>query len=175
MTTSYEIRAIPRDVLRQLRDRDDSGNPPRLLTENAEGGNPLRCCFGRTEPGERIALVSYAPLRRWAAETGADPGPHNETGPVFIHIDDCGGPAGAGFPQALCGDRRVLRAYAADGRILGGRYKESDGSAPARSAGGRTALEKELEELYSDPEVAAVHLRAVEFGCFLLETRRREA
>ncbi|MGW3510169.1 DUF1203 domain-containing protein, partial [Streptomyces sp. NPDC000994] len=31
-------------------------------------GAPLRCCLRRSEPGERIALVSYAPLRRWAAE-----------------------------------------------------------------------------------------------------------
>ncbi|WP_414639806.1 hypothetical protein [Actinocrinis sp.] len=27
--------------------------------------------------------------------------------------------------------------------------------------------------MYQDPAVAAVHLRAVEFGCFLMETRRR--
>jgi hypothetical protein len=63
------------------------------------------------------------------------------------------------------GDRRVLRAYTADGRILRGRYVEA--------GAGRPTIEEELEELYRDPAVAAVHLRAVEFGCFLLETRRR--
>ncbi|GHF47257.1 hypothetical protein GCM10010218_30720 [Streptomyces mashuensis] len=169
--TDYVIRAIPQDVLAELRKRDDAGNPPRPVTEDGEGGNPLRCCLSRSKPHESIALVSYAPLRRWARETGATPGPYDEVGPVFIHPHDCGGPgtagtAGtAGFPDAMRGARRVLRAYRADGTILGGRYVaegEEDG----------TTVEEGLTELYADPEVALVHVRAVEFGCFLLETRR---
>jgi hypothetical protein len=55
------------------------------------------------------------------------------------------------------------RAYDADGSILGGRYVE---------AGGPRTVEEELEDLYRDPAVAAVHVRAVEYGCFLMETRR---
>ncbi len=53
---------------------DDAGNPPRLLTDD-EGGAPLRCCLRAAEPGEHVALVSYAPLRRWARATGARAGP----------------------------------------------------------------------------------------------------
>lgn len=34
-------------------------------------------------------------------------------------------------------------------------------------------IEDGLSELYQDPEVAAVHIRAVAFGCFQAETRRR--
>ncbi|MFE2432863.1 DUF1203 domain-containing protein [Streptomyces sp. NPDC059373] len=162
--TRYEIRAIAPDVLRKLRDHDDAGNRPQLVVDE-EGGSPLRCCFGRSKPGETVALASYAPLRRWAEETGAAPGPYSEVGPVFVHAEDCGGPTGSGFPADMRGDRRVLRAYTADGRILRGRYVEG--------GAGRPTIEEELEELYRDPAVAAVHLRAVEFGCFLLETRRR--
>ena len=50
---------------------------------------PIRCCLGRSRPYETIALVSYAPLRRWARETGARPGPYDEVGPVFIHPEEC--------------------------------------------------------------------------------------
>ncbi|MFI6511809.1 DUF1203 domain-containing protein [Streptosporangium sp. NPDC050855] len=161
--TRHRVRAIAPDVLRELLERDDAGGAPRMVLDE-EGGNPMRCCLGRSLPGERIALVSYAPLRRWAAETGADPGPYDEVGPVFVHTGGCAGPVGSGFPDAMRGDRRALRAYAADGRILKGRYVEA--------GDGHPSIEEELDDLYRDPEVAAVHLRAVEFGCFLLETRR---
>ncbi|WP_420719343.1 DUF1203 domain-containing protein [Streptomyces sp. RTd22] len=159
---TYEIRAIAPEVAKQLRIQDDAGNPPRMVA-NDEGNNPLRCCLGRSLPGETIALVSYAPLRRWAEETGAEPGPYDEQGPVFIHAEECDGWTGPGFPSGMWGDHRVLRAYSAKGNILGGRLL---------TGGGQEACEETLAELYADPEVAAVHVRCVEFGCFVAETRR---
>lgn len=169
MTFRYEMSAIAPGVLRALRERDDAGNEPRLVLDE-DGGNPLRCCLGRSKAGEAVALVSYAPLARWAAETGARPGPYNEVGPVFIHLEDCGGAAPevaeGTFPEGVRGEHRVLRAYNADGSILGGRLVRQGAEATA-------PIEDELEELYGDPDVAAVHVRAVEYGCFLMETRRR--
>lgn len=161
MSENYEIRAIAPEVLKQLRISDDAGNPPRMVVDE-EGGNPLRCCLGRSLPGETIALVSYAPLRRWALETGATPGPYSEVGPVFIHTEDCGGWPGGGYPDAMRGERRVLRAYSAEGAILSGLLLN----------GGDLTIEEGLAEVYRNPEVAAVHVRAVEFGCFHAETRR---
>lgn len=167
----YEIRAIAPDVVSALRVRDDAGEAPRIhVSEN--GGTPLRCCLGRSEPGERMLLVSYAPLRRWATETGADPGAYNEIGPVFIHPEPCGGwtpdaAAAAGrYPEPMRGERRVLRAYGATGQILGGRLL-IEGSADHGES-----VEEALATWYEDPRVAAVHIRAVEFGCFHAETRR---
>ncbi|WP_461029057.1 DUF1203 domain-containing protein, partial [Streptomyces sparsus] len=116
--------------------------------------------------GERIVLVSYAPLRRWAAETGAVPGPYDECGPVFLHADRCAGhSAAAGYPATLHGPRRVLRAYSAEGRILGGTLVEL----PASRVG---EVEGLLRGILADPAVQLVHVRAVEFGCFLAEVRR---
>ncbi|MEU5839021.1 DUF1203 domain-containing protein [Streptomyces diacarni] len=167
MTTHYTILALADGTLAELRTRDDAGAPPRAVTDT-EGGTPLRCCLRRSEPDETLALVSYAPLRRWARETGADPGPYDEVGPVFIHPADCGGwtdsPNGA-YPDALRGARRVLRAYSAEGRILGGLLVE-EGRKDAPT------IEESLTRLYADPLVAAVHVRAVEYGCFHAETRR---
>ena len=165
MTATYEIRPIEPAALAELRVRDDAGHPPRLQADD-EGGSPLRCCLRRARPGERVALVSYAPLRRWAAETGARPGPYDEVGPVFIHPERCPGPEKRDFPNGLCESRRVLRAYSGDGRILRGQLVEPDPSGEARSA--RAAL----AELFADPEVALVHARALEFGCFTFEARR---
>jgi hypothetical protein len=165
-TAAYEIRAISPQVLGELRARDDAGAPPRLLVDE-EGGSPLRCCLRRISPGEHVALVSYAPLRRWARETGADPGPYDETGPVFIHPEPCPGPASAGYPVPLAGSHRVFRSYSADGRILGGRLLRAGEASDATSA------EAVLAGIFDDPAVALVHIRAVEFGCFIFEARRR--
>ena len=165
MTLTYQVKAIEPDALSQLRQRDDAGHLPRIMTD--DGGSPLRCCLRPTRPGERVALVSYAPLRRWARQDpGADPGPYDEVGPVFIHPEPCGGPEQAGFPASLARTHRVLRAYSADGRILGGELMEPDPADPVTSA------EAVLTALFSQPEVAFVHLRAVEYGCFLFEVRR---
>jgi Protein of unknown function (DUF1203) len=165
MTLSYEVRAIGPDVLEQLRRRDDAGSVPRTVADT-DGGSPLRCCLHLSVPGEEVALVSYAPVRRWARDAGADPGPYDEVGPVFIHPKLCGGPDGTGYPAALAGTRRVLRAYSADGRIRSGRLAE------AREVKDPVAAGLILREIFTDPDVAVVHARAVEFGCFTFEIRR---
>ncbi|MFF0108733.1 DUF1203 domain-containing protein [Streptomyces hirsutus] len=157
--TTHTPRPVPGAVLKELRTVDDAGRPAVARTDD-EGGAPLRCCLRRSEPGEEIALVSYAPLRRWAAETGADPGPYDEQGPVFVHAGDCAGPRGGdGLPFTTA--HRVLRRYSAGGTILGGRLVDApDAFTPA------------LAEAFVDPAVALVHVRAVEYGCFLYEVRR---
>ncbi|WP_031158536.1 DUF1203 domain-containing protein [Streptomyces durhamensis] len=167
MTTTHTPRPVPARVLGELRTADDAGRPLAPFADE-EGGAPLRCCLRRSAPGEEIALVSYAPLRRWAAETGADPGAYDEQGPVFIHAGDCPGPSGTALPFADA--HRTLRRYSADGRILGGRLVT-----PARtpeSAGDQEGFTTALTEAFADPRVALVHVRAVEYGCFLYEVRR---
>ncbi len=157
---TYAVRPIGPLIQKRLRSADDAGRQ-LVPVQDEEGGSPLRCCLRHSTPGEHIALVSYAPLRRWAAETGADPGAYDEQGPVFIHAEAaaCGGPAaGEGYPFA--GARRVLRRYSREGRILGGRLVEPG------------AFGEAFAEAFADPEVAVVHVRAVEYGCFLYEVRR---
>jgi Protein of unknown function (DUF1203) len=159
------MHAIGAAVLRDLNHCDDAGRQPRLLID-AEGGSPLRCCLRNSRPGEQVALVSYAPLRRWARRTGADPGPYDEVGPVFIHPAPCAGPDDEGFPPDHLGARRVLRAYLADGRIMGGRLLDAAETSSA------SAVEAILAETLNDPDVAILHVRAVEFGCFQFEVSR---
>lgn len=161
---SFRVVPIDPPVLDELRTVDDAGHPPVVRIEQDDDGSPLRCCLRRSRPGERIALVSYAPLRRWAVQTGAEPGPYDEVGPIFIHASPCAGPEFAGWPEELRGTRRVLRKYSDRGRILGGHLLDS--SAQTQLA------ERTTSELLLDPAVALVHVRAVEFGCFLFEARR---
>ena len=154
--TTFLIHAIGPAVLKELRSTDDAGRRTVPVTDE-EGGAPLRCCLRRSGPGERVALVSYAPLRRWAAGAGVDPGAYDEQGPVFVHAEECDGPAGDGPP--FDGAHRVVRRYSADGRILGGRLVEPGD------------LEAAFAQAFADPAVEFVQVRAVEYGCFLYEVR----
>lgn len=154
--TTYTARAITPVILKELRSVDDAGRGMVPVTDE-EGGAPLRCCLRRSSPGEVIALVSYAPLRRWAASTGVDPGAYDELGPVFIHAGPCPGPDADDLP--FPGAHRTLRRYSAEGRILGGQLV----AAPDEAA---------FQNAFDDPAVALVHVRAVEYGCFLYEVRR---
>ncbi|MGW4349419.1 DUF1203 domain-containing protein [Streptomyces sp. NPDC004690] len=171
--TGYTPLPVPAAALRELRAADDAGQPLQPYTAREDGvplacvGSPLRCCLRGIEPGERVALVSYAPLRRWAAQTGARPGAYDETGPVFIHADPCAGPSvpAGTFPFGRPGALRTLRRYDARGHIVGGRLFEIPEDADA-------GFERALDEAFAFPEVALVHVRAVEYGCFQFEVRR---
>ncbi|MGI5398896.1 DUF1203 domain-containing protein [Streptomyces sp. CA-135486] len=163
--TLWTARPIGPAALKQLRDTDDAGRACVPYTDT-EGDAPLRCCLRPSRTGERIALVSYAPLRRWAAETWARPGAYDEQGPVFIHAEECEGPGqDDGCPFARPGALRTLRRYDAEGHIAGGRLLEIPQAATE-------AFDAALTEAFADPEVALVHVRAVEYGCFLFEVRR---
>ncbi|OIJ64037.1 DUF1203 domain-containing protein [Streptomyces mangrovisoli] len=167
--TRYTVLPIDPATLKELRVADDAGRPcvPYSATRDDEG-SPLRCCLTPIRSGERIALVSYAPLRRWAAATGAAPGAYDEQGPVFIHADDCGGFAsGDSYPFDRPGALRTVRRYDARGRIAGGRLLEI----PEEPTAGFDAA---FDEAFGDPDVVLVHVRALEYGCFHFEVRRPE-
>ncbi|MFC9429986.1 DUF1203 domain-containing protein [Streptomyces sp. NPDC056987] len=170
--TAYTPLPIAPGALRELRGTDDSGRPVRPFTAGADDapvdcvGSPLRCCLRAAVAGDRVALVSYAPLRRWAAAREAEPGAYDESGPVFIHAGECGGPRGvAGYPFARPGALRTVRRYDAGGRIVGGRLLEVPEDATA-------GFDRALGEAFAEPEVVLVHVRAVEYGCFQFEVRR---
>jgi hypothetical protein len=152
---TFVVRPIAPEVCHELRHLDDAGRRPEALVD-AAGGNPLRCCLGVSQPGERILLVSFAPLRRWAAATGADPGAYDELGPIFIHPEPCVGAAPKGeYPLAYRGWPRVLRAYDQNGRpVTAEVVGEGDDPEPA------------IEKLFADEAIAFIHGRAVGYGCF---------
>ncbi|MCX3059156.1 DUF1203 domain-containing protein [Streptomyces beihaiensis] len=170
--TAYTARPIDATALKELRTTDDAGRPCAPYTATGtDAGSPLRCCLRPVEPGERIALVTYAPLRRWAAATGATPGAYDEQGPVFIHPGDCGGPAPdrdiGVYPFARPGARRTVRRYDARGHIVGGALLELPEDTTA-------AFDTALDAAFADPAVELVHVRALEYGCLLFEVRRPE-
>lgn len=160
LTQTYAVRPIAPQVLAELRVRDDAGRTPTLIVD-ANGGNPVRCCLRASRPGESLMLLSYAPLRRWAQTSAVDPAAYDEVGPIFVHPTACDGTEAEGWPDDFRGSPRVLRAYDAHGRIHGGAFVPPDGD-PERS----------LDQLFTDDQVAVVHVRAVVHGCFTFAVER---
>lgn len=164
----YTPLAIAADALDELRVHDDAGRAVVPYRAGPES-EPLRCCLRPMRENDHVALVSYAPLRRWAAVAGAQPGAYDEVGPVFIHADACGGPHAAdagGYPFTRPGALRVVRRYDTGGRILGGRL------IVLPDDHGR-GLTEALTEAFADPATALAHVRAAEYGCFHFEVRPR--
>lgn len=154
------VHPLPADILEAVREAgaDVSGRPLSPFRD-ADGGLPLRCCLRDSAVGERVALISWAPLRAWAAERGVDPGPYDEVGPVFVHADRCaGGRTADGVPAMLRSRRVVLRAYSPTGAIDSAVVVEPGGDLAAAAAG-----------LLADPGVAVLHARSLTAGCFLAE------
>ena len=160
LTQTFAVRPIDSDVVATLRQIDDAGRAP-LPVVDADGGSPVRCCLRTSRPGEALLLVSYAPLRRWAAARGIDPAAYDEVGPIFIHPTPCGGADGTGLPAELRGTPRVMRAYDGNGRIVDGRLVQADEDP-----------EPVINELLADERVAVVHARALGFGCFTYAIER---
>ena len=155
MTKAFTTRAIAPAVVSELRERDDAGRTQQPFVDR-DGDSPLRCCNRLSRPGERILLASYSPLHRWAVANGKDPGPYDETGPVFLHAEPCAGPVHDGFPDDYRGLPRVFRAYDADGHIVGGEVLVEGASNPEQLIG----------KVFADPAVAFIHARALVAGCF---------
>jgi len=156
--TELHVAAIPADRLAELRgrNRDDLDNP--IESEVAEGGEPLRCCLRRAQPGEPISVVSYSPFTTRSQWT--------EVGPVFVHSAECGGyPTPQQLPDELRTGPRVLRTYHADGSL------DYDDITLAPEG---ADLEPLLRELLSRPQVAHVHVRTVLPQCFHYEVRAQD-
>ncbi|GAA1264297.1 DUF1203 domain-containing protein [Saccharothrix xinjiangensis] len=145
------IHALPADVLDRARARAGADEHHELHPESP--GAPLRCCLRRAGDGEPVVLFRYSPT--------AGRGPYEEVGPVFAHVEPCGGPeTTAALPEAFRHAQRLLRAYAADGRIHGGEV-----AAPER-------LEDGISGLLDDPAVVEVQVRSASHGCFLFAVTR---
>ena len=155
ISTAIRIVPLAPGFLERVRDGiDDLGQP--VEHHVALGGEPLRDCLRRAEPGERIVLASYCPF------TVA--GPYKEYGPVFVSAAARAHDPLAELPldgeRPYLGANFVLRAYTQDERIADARL-----SSPA------AALD-DLEDFFARGDVAFVLARFAAYGCYALRVER---
>jgi hypothetical protein len=129
---------------------DGHGNQLRPFAATGQR-EPLRCCLRYAEPGEQIALISYAPFEH--------PSVWREVGPVYIHVARCEGYTPTGdLPEQLATGPRVLRTYRADDTM---NYEHNT------VVTDETELQPIVEGLLGEPDVSTVHVRTLAPQCFL--------
>ncbi|MBX7218560.1 MAG: DUF1203 domain-containing protein [Blastocatellia bacterium] len=120
--------------------------------ETATGYGPCRHCLNTFQEGrENRVLFTYNPF-----QSGLTPLP----GPVFIHEKDCTRFAGPGLPPDFQRLPLLLEGYNNQGRVVT-LEKPALGTAAASIA-----------DLLANQEVAFIHIRNAEAGCFMARVER---
>jgi hypothetical protein len=123
-----------------------------VVTVDSPESSPCRHCLRWAQPGERVVLFPYT-----AIPSGQ---PYSETGPVFVHADECQRYNATNEYPAEFRNGRVFRAYDSNYNIIDAQVV--DGSEP----------EVVMESLLQNPDTAFVDVRSVTRGCFTFRVQR---
>ena len=123
-----------------------------LITVDSPESSPCRHCLRWAQPGERVILFPYT-----AIPSGH---PYSETGPIFVHANDCQRYSSTNEYPADFRDGRVLRAYDSNHNIIDAQV--ANGSEP----------EVVIESLFQNADTAFVDVRSVTRGCFTFRVQR---
>jgi hypothetical protein len=132
---------------------DANGQVPERHT-SVDGDEPCRHCLGTVGVGEDYLVLGYRPFPA--------PQPYAETGPVFIHAEDCPAHDGAFPARERTGGGRILRGYGANDRIVYGTGVVVENA----------EIESVAEEMLKRPDVAYLHMRSATNNCFTLRIDR---
>ncbi|OCP16970.1 MULTISPECIES: DUF1203 domain-containing protein [unclassified Ensifer] len=152
------LRYIPMstDQAERLRHggKDAYGNPPERHISDGDGV-PCRHCLRNVEAGDAYLIFALRPFTSLQ--------PYAETGPVFIHADECPTYTERARPPILRSSKDyLLRGYGSNERIIYG----TGGVVPTEQ------LEARAEALLAMPEVASVHVRSAKNNCYQCRMER---
>jgi hypothetical protein len=123
-----------------------------LITVDTHQSSPCRHCLRWAQPGERVILFPYS-----AIPSGR---PYSETGPIFVHGNECPRYSATNEYPADFREGRVFRAYDSNYNII--QAEIVNGSEP----------EAVIETLFQNPDTAFVDVRSVTHGCFTFRVQR---
>ncbi|MCA1407830.1 DUF1203 domain-containing protein [Ensifer sp. IC3342] len=142
--------SMPDNDARRLRGGglDAYGNQPERRVSDGTGV-PCRHCLRNVDGGKPYLVLAYRPF--------ASVQPYAETGPIFLHADECPAHDGHALPPILASSKEyLLRGYGSDDRIIYG-------------TGGVVSTERlaeRAEELLARADVAYVHVRSAKYNCY---------
>ncbi|WEX87097.1 DUF1203 domain-containing protein [Sinorhizobium garamanticum] len=141
---------MPDDDAKRLRGGglDAYGNQPEQRISDG-AGVPCRHCLRNVDSGKSYLVLAYRPFASVQA--------YAETGPIFLHADECPAYDEYALPPILTSSKEyLLRGYGNDDRIVYG-------------TGGVVAVERlpeRAEELLARTDVAYVHVRSAKYNCY---------
>ena len=152
-SSNFRIVPVPTEVAETARHAANEGAANHsLLTAKAPRTYPCRHCLCWAQPGERVILFPYA-----AIPSGH---PYSESGPIFVHADECQRYTATDEYPGAFRNGRVFRAYDSNYNIIDAQVV--DGKEP----------ELVIQEFFENPETAFVDVRSVTHGCFTFRVQR---
>ena len=136
-TSAFRIVPLPTEIADAARRVVNAGAADHaLITVDSPGSCPCRHCLRWAQPGERVILFPYA-----AIPSGH---PYSETGPIFVHANECQRYSATNEYPADFRNGRVFRAYDSNYNIIDAQVV--NGSEP----------EVVIESLFQNPDTAFV-------------------
>ena len=152
-TSSFHIVPLPTGIADAARRGVSAAAADHaLITVDSPGSSPCRHCLRWAQPGERVILFPYA-----AIPSGH---PYSETGPIFVHANECQRYNPTNEYPTEFRNGRVFRAYDSNYKIIDAEIV--DGSEP----------EAVLQSLFQNPDTAFVDVRSATHGCFTFRVQR---
>ena len=152
-TATFRIVPLPTKVAEEARRAAESGAADHAVIKvDSATGFPCRHCLRWAQPGERVILFPYASI---------PPGhPYSETGPIFVHVEECERYNVTGEYPADFRNGRAFRAYDANYNMIDAEVVNENDS------------EAMIEKLFQDPKTEFVDARSVTHGCFTFRILR---
>src|SRR5262244_2399073 len=152
-TSPFQVIPLHTAIADAARRAANAGAPDHeLITVDSPESSPCRHCLRWAQPGERVILFPYA-----AIPSGH---PYSETGPIFVHADNCQRYSAPNEYPANFRNGRVFRAYDSNYNII-----------DAQVMNGSEA-EVVIESLFQNPDTAFLDVRSVTHGCFTFRVQR---
>jgi hypothetical protein len=152
-TAGFQIVPLSTEIADRARRAAKTGaGDHAVFTVDSPESSPCRHCLRWAQPGERVILFPYA-----AIPSGH---PYSETGPIFVHANECQRYSATTEYPAEFRNGRVFRAYDSNYNIIDAQVVD--------------AAEPEIviESLFQNPDTAFVDARSVTRGCFTFRVER---
>jgi hypothetical protein len=152
-TSTFRIVPVATEIAETARRAVNKGTSGHaLITADSPETYPCRHCLRWAEPGEHLILFPYP-----AIPSGH---PYAETGPIFVHANNCQRYTTPNEYPADFRNGRVFRAYDSNYQIIDAQVV--DGREP----------ELVIQRLFENPETAFVDVRSLTRGCFTFRIQR---
>ncbi|MBZ9794232.1 DUF1203 domain-containing protein [Mesorhizobium sp. ES1-4] len=153
---AIQFTALPTENVRALQrgGPDAYGQTPERKVSDGDG-MPCRHCLRNIAAGDAYLILAYRPF--------PNPQPYAETGPIFLHAEECERAADIeALPTILESPDYIVRGYGRDDRIVYG----SGGVIPTEAITARS------ETLFEREDIAYVHVRSARNNCYQCRIER---
>jgi len=152
-SSTFRIVPLPTEIADEARRKARAGAPDHaLVAVDQPTGYPCRHCLQWAQPGQEVVLFPFASI--------AAGRPYSESGPIFVHANDCPRYQSVAEYPADFRTHRVIRAYDASDNMIDA-IVVSDNQP-----------EGVIEQLLENPSTAFLQARSATRGCYTFRIER---